>query len=125
VSIEAFQDILLEDTYVFSWRHGADSLTFEILASLLQSHPEASQPAEGDWACYRQGRIAFTGVSSVVGLLPQGSVPPATDADGSTDFGCIDELSLVSPGEYRISGEFGVVTVAARDVSLVLAARPN
>ena len=125
MSIDAFNDILLEDTFVLSWCRGADSLTFEVLASLLQRHPEAAPPADGDWACYRHGQIQFTGVSSVAGLLPLDSVVPTTDPDGSLDFGCIDELSLIRSGEYRISGEFGVVTVAAQDVSLALAARPN
>ncbi len=120
--IDAFGDILLEDTFVFSWCRGADSLTFQVLASLLQSHPEASPPQGGDWACYRHGQIQFTGVSAVAGLLPQESVVPTTDPDGSMDFGCIDELSLIRSGEYRIAGEFGVVTVAAQDGSLAWAA---
>jgi hypothetical protein len=36
------------------------------------------------------------------------------------DYGCIDDLSLVTPGEYRIAGQFGVVAVFARELSLVL-----
>ncbi|MDR7134072.1 hypothetical protein J2X06_001256 [Lysobacter niastensis] len=120
MSIEAFDNILLEDTFVLSWHQATDSLTFNVLASLLQSHPEASPPPNGEWACYRPGAIAFSGVSAVRGLLPQESVIPTADPDGSVDYGCIDELSLVRPGEYRIAGEFGVVTVAASEVLLVL-----
>ena len=122
MSIEAFDNILLEDTFVLSWHQASTSLTFNVLASLLQSHPEASPPARDEWACYRSGVIQFSGVSSVDGLLRQESVKPTTDPDGSVDYGCIDDLSLVRPGEYRIAGEFGVVTVAARGVSLVLGA---
>jgi len=118
--VAAFDKILLEDTFVFSWKQAPASLTFNVLASLLQSHPEASPPATGEWACYRPGVIQFSGVSSVVGLLPQDSVIPTKDPDGSVDYGCIDDLSLVGPGEYRIAGEFGQVTVLARGVSLVL-----
>ena len=125
MSIDAFDDILLEDTFVFSWCRGADSLTFNVLASLLQRHPEASPPADGEWACYRPGQIRFLGVSSVAGLLPQESVARTIDPDGGVDFGCIDELLVVRPGEDRISGEFGVVTVVAQDVSLALAARAD
>ena len=122
MSIDAFDNILLEDTFVLSWHYASDSLTFSVLASLLQSHPEATPPASGEWACYRPGLIRFSSVSSVSGLLPQAAVPPTHDADGSMDYGCIDELSLVRLGEYRIAREFGVVTVAAREVSLVLSA---
>ena len=120
--IEAFDDILLEDTFVLSWRQSSDSLSFSVLASLMQNHPQATPPASGEWACYQPGLIQFSGVSSVSGLLPQESVLPTRDADGSVDYGCIDELSLVQPGEYRIAGEFGVVTVAASGVSLALGA---
>ena len=122
MSIEAFDNILLDDTFVLSWHQASASLTFHVLASLLQSHPNASPPASGEWACYRPGVIQFSGVSSVDGLLRQESVTPTTDPDGSVDYGCIDALSLVRSGGYRIAGEFGVVTVVARDVSLVLGA---
>jgi hypothetical protein len=95
MSIEAFDNILLEDTFVLSWHQASASLTFNVLASLLQSHPEASPAASGEWACYRPGSIQFSGVSSVDGLLHQESVSPVTDPDGSVDYGCIDDLALV------------------------------
>lgn len=122
MNIDALDNILLEDTFVLGWHQTSGSLTFNVLASLLQSHPEASAPLTGEWACYRPGAIEFSGVSSVSGLLPQESVPSTKDPDGSADYGCIDEFSLVRPGEYRIVGEFGVVMVAARGVSFVLVA---
>ena len=124
MSIDEFDNILLEDTFVFSWHYSEDTLTFSVLASLLQSHPEATLPANGDWACYRPGLIQFSSVSSVSGLLPQDSVLPTQDPDGSLDYGCVDELSLVRLGEYCIAGEFGVVTVTAKEVSLALDAAP-
>ena len=67
----------------------------------------------------------FSGVESVEGLVPQSSVRATLDPDGTADYGCIDELSQVGPGEYRIAGEFGVASVVARDVSLAFAARSN
>lgn len=120
--IAAFDNILLGDTFVLSWSQTADSLTFNVLASLLQSHPDASPPLPGDWACYRSAQIRFSGVSSIDGLLPQQSVHATRDPDDSQDYGCIERLSLVRPGEYRICGEFGEVTVVASNVSLVLEA---
>ena len=122
MSIDAISNILLEDTFVLAWHQGPESLTFHILASLLQTHPEASPPATGDWACYRPGIIQFSGVSSVRGLLHQASVNRTTDAEGSVDYGCIDNLSSTQAGEYRITGEFGDVSVVAREVSVCLAA---
>ncbi len=57
MSFGAFDNIVLEDTFVFSWHRAHDLLTFNVLASLLQSHPEASPPASRDWACYRPAVI--------------------------------------------------------------------
>jgi len=122
MNIDAFSNILLQDTFVLAWDQGAESLSFHVLASLLQSHPNASPPAAGHWACYKPGIIQFTGVTSINGLLPQASVNRTTDAAGSVDYGCIDNISLVGLGQYHIAGEFGVVTVAASNVSLYLAA---
>ncbi len=120
MSIEAFENILLEDTFVLSWHQSPNSLTFHVLASLLQSHPMATPPANGDWACYRPGIIQFNDTTSVTGLLPQDSVKPTKDPDGSVDYGCIDSLEATNPGQFRISGEFGIVTISANDVSLIL-----
>ena len=122
MNIDVFSNILLEDTFVLAWQQGPESLSFHVLASLLQSHPEASPPAAGQWACYKPGIIQFTGVTLVRGLIPQESVNRTTDAAGSVDYGCIDSITLVRLGEYQIAGEFGVVTVLASNVSLYLAA---
>ena len=122
MSIDAFAHILLEDTFVLAWHQSPGSLVFHVLASLQHTHPEASAPGSGDWACYRPGIIQFSGVTSVIGLVPQDSVTRTTDAAGSVDYGCIDDLALIQPGEYRIAGEFGDVLLVAGEVSLFLAA---
>jgi hypothetical protein len=122
MSLDAFTNILLEDTFVLAWHQGPGSLTFHVLASLMQTHPAASVPAVGDWACYRPGIIQFFGVSTVRGLLKQHSVKGATDAAGEVDYGCIDALAFVQPSGYRIVGEFGDVSVTAAGVSIFLAA---
>ena len=123
MTIAALNDILLEDTFVLAWHRGHESLTFHVLASLLQSHPDASAPTSGEWACYRPGIIQFSGATSIRGLLPQDSVQRTTDEAGDIDYGCIDSLALVQPGEYTIVGEFGEVFLTATGVSIYLAAR--
>ena len=120
MSIEAFENIQLQDTFVLSWNQSPNSLVFHVLASLLQSHPDASPPIRGEWACYNPAIIQFTDMTSVTGLLSQESVRPTKDPDGSVDYGCIDSLESPHPGQYRMSGEFGSITVIARDVLLTL-----
>jgi hypothetical protein len=122
MSINPLRDIYLEDTFVIGWHEGHESLTFYVLASLEQTHPQASAPASGDWACYRPCIIQFVGVSSISGLLRQESVKPGADASGDVDYGNIDSFKLVDSGEYRIVGDFGDVLVAAREILVYLAA---
>lgn len=86
MNIDVFSNILLEDTFVLAWHRGHESLTFYVLASLQRTHPAASTPTHGDWACYRPGIIQFSGVSSVQGLLRQDAVKPAIDVEGSVDY---------------------------------------
>jgi len=121
MSIDAFAHVLLEDTFVLAWHQSPGSVVFHVLASLQQTHPHASPPSDGDWACYRPGIIHFSGVSSVAGLIQQGLVKCTTDAAGSIDYGCIDHLALIDPHSYHIVGEFGDVTLVAEQVSLLLA----
>jgi len=125
MSIQAVAGLDLEDTFVLAWHRTPDTLTIHMLASLLPEHPEFSAPSEADWSCYRPGLIQFFGVSSVQGLLPQASVPAATDSAGEVDYGCIDQLLLAGPGRYTLSGEFGNVSLAAEVLVVVLAPRPN
>ena len=120
MGIPALDHVDLQDTFVLSWRKASGSLTFEVLANLLPTHPRAAPPLPNEWACYTEGAITFFGVTSVAGLPALGDVVPVKDPDGSIDYGCIDELSLAGPGEYRIAGEFGSVSVAAEGLSFVL-----
>lgn len=106
---------------MLAWDQSGDTLTFFVLASLLPEHPDFSPPTEGDWNCYRAGLIQFRGVTSVDGLVPQASIVPTIDASGSVDYGCIDHLSLVGSGKYRVCGEFGDALVVAERVLVVLA----
>ena len=121
MSIPGFSEIDLQDTFVLAWHASQDEVVFHVLANLNQSHPLATLPGDGDWACYRPGIIAFQSVTSVVGLQPQGSVISTRDADGSLDYGTIGSLSVGPHGEFRICGEFGDVTIHAGSVRLVLA----
>jgi hypothetical protein len=125
MSIPTFAGLQLDDTFVLAWDRSADALTFFVLASLLPDHPEYSPPAGGEWSCYRAGLIQFRGVTSVVDLLAQASLAPATDAVGAVDYGCIDHLSMTEPGKYRVCGEFGTVSVAAEKVVVILAPPPD
>lgn len=120
--VDALAHIYLEDTFVLAWDHGQRTLTFHVLASLLQTHPAAFPPLPGEWACYRHGLLQFVGVTSVCGLLRQDTVNRTTDASGAVDYGCIDAVSLLRPGEYRIDGELGKVVVLAERLEVLLAA---
>ena len=121
MNISEFAGIDLQDTFVLAWHEGPEEIVFHVLAHLTQDHPMSTPPQAGDWACYRPAIIVFQSTTLVTGLKPQASSVPTTDASGSVDYGTIDSLYLASPGEYRISGEFGEATIHARSVRLFLA----
>jgi hypothetical protein len=113
-----FEGVLTTDTFVISWRQEADRLVFVVDASLGPGHPNYEPPLPGEWSCYKPARLVFKGVRVVDGLPQMESSPHCTDADGSQDFGTLDEL-VAEPGGYRVAGDFGVVRIQADSAQLV------
>src|SRR5690606_15402008 len=109
-----FDGVDLEDTFVLGWQHDpeAQSLRFDVEASLRPTHPRYRQPKPGEWTCYRRGALTFTGVTGVKGLRAQEQVRPDRDPDGSTDYGSLDALWQEGPSSFRIAGRFGDVEVS-------------
>lgn len=112
-----FPHVILTDTWVLSWEEQPGRLVFSIEASLWPGHPNYEPPSPANWTCYKRARLIFGGVGEVLGLCDLTSVHGNIDADGSVDFGSIDELVRL-PGGYRIAGEFGNVRMQANSIRL-------
>jgi hypothetical protein len=117
-----FDGMLTTDTFVMGWHREADRLVFDVEASLWPGQPDYEPPRPGEWACYKPARIVFDGVESVSGLPDMASAPRSMDADGSQDFGSLNELAAEAGG-YLIAGDFGQVRVRAAAVRLDVGSR--
>jgi hypothetical protein len=115
----SFDNVMIQDTWVLAWRREADRLIFIIEASLWPGHPAYEPPNQGEWTCYKRGKLVFEGVRRIEGLLDQDHVASHTDPDGSRDYGSIDYLDTATDG-FRIAGDFGDVAVQASVVRLEL-----
>jgi hypothetical protein len=107
-----FVGVLTTDTFVLGWHREPKRLVFAVEASLWPEHPDYEQPPPNKWTCYKPARLVFDGVTAVDGLPEMASAPQSISADGSRDFGSLDEL-VAEPGGFRLAGDFGVVRVRA------------
>lgn len=108
--IELFKGIDLNDSFVLSWCHEADNVSFELDASIWPESEYYSTPKENEYTCYRKATLEFVGVKKVSGLKLRELVQRTTDPDGSVDFGNIDELN-VSGDSFLVVGDFGKVNI--------------
>lgn len=108
--IELFKGIDLNDSFVLSWAHEDNQLSFELEASIWSESKHYSKPQNGEYTCYRKATLKFTKVQSINGLKSIRLVPSTTDPDGSTDYGNIETLSQTESG-FNLSGDFGSVNI--------------
>jgi len=120
MAISDFDNVLVEDTFVLAWQRSANCLVFDVIVSLLPTHPNYESPKPGEWACYKKGNLRFSAVTNVNGLLSPEDTANTTDPDGSVDYGTIDLLERQRDGRFRLVGDFGDVLVDADDVSLAI-----
>ncbi len=113
--IDIFRGIDLTDSFVLSWSHDGNELTFELEASIWPDSEYYSKPQNGEYTCYRKAALKFTGVQSINGLKSINLVPSTTDPDGSTDYGNIDALSQTETG-FNLSGDFGSVNIVGGEL---------
>jgi hypothetical protein len=122
LNLDDFQEVALEDTFVLAWHKSSGDLVFYVEAHLRPEHSAYAPHGVESRACYRPGIIVFRSASQVTGLMPQSMVNRTTDAEGAVDYGTIDRLEMIGPGQFAISGEFGDVVVHSRAPRLYLAA---
>jgi hypothetical protein len=113
--IDIFRGIDLTDSFVLSWSHDGNELTFELEASIWPDSEYYSKPQNGEYTCYRKAALKFTGVQSINGLKSINLVPSTTDPDGSTDYGNIEALSQTETG-FNLSGDFGSVNIVGGEL---------
>lgn len=106
--VPGLEGLYLEDSYVLSIAVEREALVFRLDAVLTPLHPAYGPPAQGEQYCYRRGRLIFDKPRDVARLF--GSTVPNIDANGETDLGNIDSMT-VEGGLANLEGEWGAVRV--------------
>ncbi|WP_079178168.1 hypothetical protein [Streptomyces mangrovisoli] len=107
----------LEESYVLSIQASPGDLSLEMDLALSPEHPQHEPASPNERHCYRRGTIRYSGVKDLQ-WFDQGT-PPAVDATGELDYGNIDSLT-VEGDAYGMEGDFGRITIVARDISILL-----
>jgi hypothetical protein len=113
-----FENIYLEDSYVLGCEAKKASVEIFIEAVITEKHPLYSQPLPGEVYCYRRMKIQFPR-SQRYHLIPN-PMNPIPNADGSIDWGNIDEFFLADDGTYHLIGEWGEIAIASDAPKLIL-----
>ena len=111
--------VMIEDCFVFGWRMEEDSLVVDLLFSLWPGNPNYDEPNQGDWTCYKKGKLVVRRAEILEGLRSMSDVETTTDPDGSIDYGELDS-ALIIGDIIEIWGPFGGVRTKVQDVSYTL-----
>jgi len=63
--IELFKGIDLNDSFILSWVHEDDQLTFDLEASIWPESKYYTTPKEDEYTCYRKATLSFKGFDSI------------------------------------------------------------
>ena len=111
-----FKGIDLNDSFVLSWAHENNQLTFALEASIWPESEFYSKHKEGEFTCYRKATLRLANVKSINGLKNIDSVTPTKDPDGSIDYGNIETFCQTRTG-FKLSGEFGSLSIKGGELT--------
>lgn len=106
-----FRGIDLPASYVRSWAHDGTTVWFGLLFVLSIDHQFYRRPSLGQSPLPKAGKLVFSSVTKIEGLLPMQVANPSVTPMGYDDFGTIDTMVESAPGVYELSGLFGSVTI--------------
>lgn len=112
-----FKSIMLQDCAVLGWQLNNGDLVIILELSLQEGHQKHEKPREGEWACYKKGRLTFTGTSNFSGFRSMDESNPVDDTPGKVDYGTIDSLVLDN-NFYKLSFEKENFVFMCQSVSL-------
>jgi hypothetical protein len=110
--LREFADVDLEHSFVLSWNFEAGTLLVDIDLLLLPDHPFYEPPRPAEKICIRPALIEFPFcmAAGVSGAVSGGDIGASVAGLGN---GAISGLTLISDGNYEISGDFGTVKIEA------------
>lgn len=85
--------------------------------ALTPRHPEYKAPSSMEQECYRRGTLVIDGFKKF--LWAASGIRPSRDANNENDYGNLDSF-VFSEGNWKISGDWGVVEIEKGELSIVL-----
>lgn len=110
-SLREFAAVVLDESFVLSWKFEAETLMIDIDVRLSPDHPFYEKPRPAEKVCIRPAIIEFPYCEK----LSAGEDPSKSIAEITTglEHGAIEGLRRHADGRYEIYGDFGRVFISA------------
>lgn len=118
--LEPLRDVVLEASWIRSVIASPGRLLVMLEAVIAKDSPRLEQPRPGEQHFWLPGVLQFDGVTEL--RWTGQPVSPNQDADGSTDYGNLDQLSF-DRDHFHLESEAGVIDVVASGITLDLGER--
>jgi hypothetical protein len=121
-AFEDLKDIYLEDSWVLTVDAAECTVAFALDAVLTPDHRGYAAPEPGQQYCYRTATLVLSSDTPIA--YDMRGQRPHLDPDGSTDLGNIDTFDPIGRGSWRLTGDWGRITIAHPRVTLTMAVAP-
>ena len=90
-----------------------DALLIDVDLCLSPDHPLYEKPRPAEGACFRPALLEFPNCTRVAEKEAAATTPACAEIVAGLTHGLISSLSLVTDGEYALSGDFGTLQILA------------
>ncbi len=111
--LSGFEDIYLEDSWVFDVKTNEHFVEILIEAVLTEKHHLYQVPKPDEQYCYKNGRILFLHPTRVR-WIKKIMKPNPPDKDGSIDYGQIDYFAYEN-NKYKLEGSWGELEIISQE----------
>jgi hypothetical protein len=108
-----FHAVDLTQSFVLSWTFSHDALLIDVDLCLSPDHPLYEKPRPAEGACFRPALLEFPNCTRVAEKEAAATTPACAEIVAGLTHGLISSLSLVTDGEYALSGDFGTLQILA------------
>ncbi len=109
--MQEFTGVVLDKSFVLSWHTASEQFSIDVDLQLAETHPKYEKPRPAEKVCIRPAIIEFPYCDAV--LIDGRPVSVIAEAAAELRHGSIRGLRRLPDNRYEISGDFGVVTIAA------------
>jgi hypothetical protein len=111
------QDISFSNSHILQLRVEPYAIFLSMDFVLSPSHSSFQPPQPKEWACFRKGILGISGFKHLT--WDAKGTPPARDAAGELDWGCLDEFTHTNNG-WHLAGDWGIIEIIGGDLNIEL-----